>query len=59
MEIINELIRLDKLNKELDRLERNDYTSDELNRMKSIQKQVAQTIDLNRVMMTVAQILEN
>ena len=59
MNIIEELIELDKINKELDRLERNDYTSDELDRMKSIQEQAAQAIDLNRFIMTVTQILEN
>ena len=57
MNIIDEIIQIDKLNKNINRLKAHEYTIDEINKIKSIQKQVEQNIKIDNVMKSFSKIL--
>lgn len=50
MNIINEIIQIDKLNKNINRLKKHEYTTNEINKIINIQKQVEQNIKIDNVM---------
>ena len=50
MNSIDEIIQINKLNKNINRLKNHEYTIDEINKIKSIQKQVEQNIKIDNVM---------